>query len=314
MFRGSDTRYATCASTGMNICEHRWDSQYEEVLYHADYIRLLPKFFDERQGKSDSEILPKITALLNDSVKVCSRGPCYCRCFSSQVIQAQIKFVRLYLHDLFSYIKALQKESGGILDIMGIFDELKTLWQKVVNGELLEALQKSLAKLPASTAKTCVTCFKGCGAALVHKVDALFTKTVKAQAVKCASCLLGFSPASLQTTRMPTTENVRAAMPSVSAEEWEKYITLPAQVPPPSTTLGCVEWWKTRAGDFPTLAPIAKAFLLTPRSAALSERTFSLLGHSQATESVQMNAHFLFWTMLPDPYRRMTVCTCPTLH
>ena len=166
---------------------------------------------------------------------------------------------------------------------MGIFNKLKTLWQKVANGELLDALQKSLAKLPANIARACVTCFKGCGAALVQKVDALFNKTLKAQAVKCASCLLGFSPASLQTTQMPTTDTVRAAMPSVSAEEWERYIIFPAQVPPPSTTLGCVEWWKTRAGDLRTLAPIAKAFLLTPRSAAVSERTFSLLGHSQAT-------------------------------
>ena len=45
---------------------------------------------------------------------------------------------------------------------------------------------------------------------------------------------------------------------------------------------GYVEWWKTRVGDFPTLAPIAKAFLLTPCSAALPEWVFSLLGHGHA--------------------------------
>lgn len=78
---------------------------------------------------------------------------------------------------------------------------------------------------------------------------------------------------------MPLTKAMTEAIPLVDAAEWERYITLPRQVPAPTTTAGRVEWWKGRVGEFPLLAPVAIAYLLTPRSSAQAERTFSLLGH-----------------------------------
>lgn len=98
---------------------------------------------------------------------------------------------------------------------------------------------------------------------------------------------------------------MKAAIPLINEKEWEHYITLPTQQPPPvkkagdvhfhffifyfiilkaslpsSTTDGRVRWWKSRLADFPSLAPVAIAYLLTPRSAAQAERTFSRLGHN----------------------------------
>ena len=221
-----------------------------------------------------------------------------CSFACAQVIQLQIKFVQVYLSELIAHIHHLQKESGGVLDVMGMFDKLKALWQPVSAGELHHTLKKSLEHFPSATARECQACFKRCATALVRKVDAILSKTVKAHAIKAAGCLLSLSPASLQTHNMVSADAMKAIIPSLNVAEWEKYITLPPQVPPPSTTLGCVEWWKTRAGEFPTLAPIAKAFLLTPRSAALSERVFSLLGHNQAT--VQACHYSIFHLSLLD--------------
>ena len=39
---------------------------------------------------------------------------------------------------------------------------------------------------------------------------------------------------------------------------------------------------------FPKLAPVAIAYLLSPRSAAAAERTFSLLGHIQTPQRLNM--------------------------
>ena len=39
----------------------------------------------------------------------------------------------------------------------------------------------------------------------------------------------------------------------VDAQEWDRYLTLPAQLPP-HTTDGRVFWWKSRMQDFAVLA------------------------------------------------------------
>ena len=59
-----------------------------------------------------------------------------------------------------------------------------------------------------------------------------------------------------------------------------KYATMRAPVPLPLTTSGRVDWWAHRLDQFPTLAPIAAAYLRFPRFSAQAERTFSLLGHT----------------------------------
>ena len=48
----------------------RWDSQYEEVEYHHQHFRLLVAFFEDRAGKTDSEILPKLNAHVKGKEKV----------------------------------------------------------------------------------------------------------------------------------------------------------------------------------------------------------------------------------------------------
>ena len=66
----------------------------------------------------------------------------------------------------------------------------------------------------------------------------------------------------------------------VDPVEYERYFTLDAPMPLPQTTSGRVDWWAHRLSQFPSLAPIAAAYLRFPRSSAQAERTFSLLGHT----------------------------------
>ena len=94
-----------------------------------------------------------------------------------------------------------------------------------------------------------------------------------------AKALVSFDPAHLQTAKVLPTAAMKKAIPLVDEAEWERYIVLPPQQPPPKSTAGRVQWWKQRLSEFPKLAPIAIAYLLTPRSAAQAERSFSLLGH-----------------------------------
>ena len=54
-----------------------------------------------------------------------------------------------------------------------------------------------------------------------------------------------------------------------------------------------MEWWKIRASEFPTLAPVAQAYLSFPRSSAQSERTFSFVGHIQTDDRLNMSNQVL---------------------
>ena len=115
--------------------------------------------------------------------------------------------------------------------------------------------------------------------AMLLKANKILSTTVKADVIKLAQAMVSFCPANLQTSKVLSTMEMVAAIPLVNALEWEQYLTLPAQRPPPSSTAGRIAWWKARLLAFPTLAPVAIAYLQTPRSSAQSERTFSLLGH-----------------------------------
>ena len=115
--------------------------------------------------------------------------------------------------------------------------------------------------------------------AMVAKMNDLLVKTVKAPAIKRAHALVSFDPSRLQTSKMAPSAAIKDAIPLVDTAEYERYVSYPAQQPPLLTTQGQVDWWRSRLSDFPKLAPLAIAFLLTPRSSCQAERTFSLLGH-----------------------------------
>lgn len=123
---------------------------------------------------------------------------------------------------------------------------------------------------------------------MVSKTDDLLVKTVKGPGVKKAQALASFDPSVLQTSKVSSAPQMKEAIPSVDIAEYEKYLTLPCQVPALTTTQGRVDWWKSRLDLFPKLAPLAIAYLLTPRSAARAERTFSLLGHIQTDDRLNM--------------------------
>ena len=114
----------------------------------------------------------------------------------------------------------------------------------------------------------------------MNKADKLIVKTIQPRAIKVAQALAAFCPSKLQTNHMVSTNAMQEAVPLVNREEWEHYITLPTQQPAPSSTSGRIDWWKSRLADFPTLAAVAIAYLLTPRSSSQAERSFSLLGHT----------------------------------
>ena len=123
---------------------------------------------------------------------------------------------------------------------------------------------------------------------MVSKTEDLLIKTVKGPAIKRAQAVASFDPSILQTSRVSSAPQMAQAIPVVDISEYEQYLTLPGQVPGLTTTQGRVDWWKSRRDLFPKLAPVAIAYLLTPRSAAQAERTFSLLGHIQTDDRLNM--------------------------
>lgn len=70
MFYGNSTRLHLLCVMPFYPPFIRWSSQYEEVLFHSEYIRLIPKFFEEHRVKTDSEIVPKLIDHLDDNLKV----------------------------------------------------------------------------------------------------------------------------------------------------------------------------------------------------------------------------------------------------
>lgn len=144
--------------------------------------------------------------------------------------------------------------------------------------------------------------------AMVTKADNLLVKTVKPKNIKTAQAMVAFDPSNLQTGKMASSAAMRECIPLVAAAEWDRYITLPAQQPALSSTTrhmgwagsrscfqwhvpvptGRINWWKSRLADFPTLAPVAIAYLLTPSSSAQAERSFSLLGHKRGSACVNV--------------------------
>ena len=71
---------------------------------------------------------------------------------------------------------------------------------------------------------------------MVAKVDNLLTKTIQAPSIKVVQAMVSFCPSVLQTDKMIGAKDVKKAIPLVNEEEWEKYVTYPAQRPPPETT------------------------------------------------------------------------------
>lgn len=146
-----------------------------------------------------------------------------------------MSFVKIYLSDLFRDILTLQKESGGILDFLGMFNGYKKHWQALCRGDFDPKLKRAMEKLPSAKARSASAMFQLCGQTLSEKVDSILTKTVKANAIKAASCILSMCPSTLQTPNMVATDVIKSVVPLIDPLEWERYITLPAQTPPPTT-------------------------------------------------------------------------------
>ena len=90
---------------------------------------------------------------------------------------------------------------------------------------------------------------------MVQKIDRLIVKTIKGPAITAAGVMTAMCPSNLQTPKMLPTAAAKAAIPLIDASEWDRFLTLPAQQPAPTSTGGRVEWWLSRLGDFPKLAP-----------------------------------------------------------
>ena len=95
-------------------------------------------------------------------------------------------------------------------------------------------LKRAMEKLPSAQARSASAMFQLCGQTLSEKVDSILTKTVKANAIKAASCILSMCPSTLQTPNMVATDVIKSVVPLIDPLEWERYITLPAQTPPPT--------------------------------------------------------------------------------
>lgn len=263
MVRGNDTR---------------WSSKYDEAIYHDLYFPFLDSFFkkvflhafiflplDAPQAceKSDNDSIWMLAKLLNDS---------------KDVVRVQLGFVVHVMKPLYENIKVLQKQTGGPLDVIELFHRfaflkglsnclsfflhsIKAGFSGMELGNWPPYVSKLLNKMGASKAgnahKTMVACLQvrvfssvalrysvAVAQAMVEKTNNLTTKTIKGDGVRTVQAIASLCPGTLQTEKMVTTTEIKKVLPLINAAEWEKYITLPPQKPPPSTTNGRIEWWK----------------------------------------------------------------------
>lgn len=63
-----------------------------------------------------------------------------------------MKFVLVGLKRVHDSVIVLQKESGGIVDIMDLFDQLKTGFQEIAKGHFPAEVQKTFAMSSAAQA------------------------------------------------------------------------------------------------------------------------------------------------------------------
>lgn len=199
-----------------------------------------------------------------------------------QIIQADMRFIVDTLGPLYQAIKSYQKKSAGDVDALGTFKSLRYTihwlkyeisaflfffrdsWEKVQGGEYSDALNKMLQAMPASTSRVVGVAFKKSGEALTQKVDSILAKTVKPQAMAASKCMRSLCPSALQSAAMCSAAQMQKSIPLIDQNEWDKYLTLPAPQPAPTTTAGRIQWWLNRSSDFPQLASVAIAYLLVP--------------------------------------------------
>ena len=126
---------------------------------------------------------------------------------------------------------------------------------KPMSASVASATHKALK----SAGEVCISAFvvAKCfpSQAMIQKIDALIVKTIKGPAVKAANIIAALCPSNLQTPKMVPSAVAKESIPLIDTTEWDRYLTLPAQQPAPSSTAGRVQWWLTRMAEFPKLAP-----------------------------------------------------------
>ena len=128
------------------------------------------------------------------------------------ILQVQMKFVAIYLGGLYHIITVLQKQLGGILDVLSVMSELKGKWQAGIRS-FDEGLMKLMQRCSADDAKNVARCLVSCLEILVAKMDYTLTKTVKPQSYKAAQFLQAFCPSALQTDKIPSLAAMKECFP-----------------------------------------------------------------------------------------------------
>lgn len=140
-------------------------------------------------------------------------------------------------------------------------------------------------------------------------MDNIFSKVVKPWATEDAKCMRSLCRSALQTSKM------------CSAQEMKKCISFidPGQTADFASSAACSS---NHRGAHPMVAqqlisPVAIAYLLVPSSAAQAEKEFSLLGHIQTSDRLNMSGNCLETppsTTCKNPLRpkfvRFTVGAC----
>ena len=87
---------------------------------------------------------------------------------SYKIIRIQMDFVKVHTQELYHLILALQKEAGGVTNIVSIFGRLRSEWNAVAEGQLHKDIKAALAKLPNPRSTTVASTLYACCKALKH--------------------------------------------------------------------------------------------------------------------------------------------------
>lgn len=100
----------------------RWDSQYDEANFHNNYFAFIPTFYykvvvfllcchlkchAQASNISDSETIKALESMVKSS---------------AEILKAQLAYVVNVMKPLYEAIHVLQKQSGGMFDVMQTFD------------------------------------------------------------------------------------------------------------------------------------------------------------------------------------------------
>lgn len=121
------------------------------MKYHLEYFRFIPSFYEKLIDKTDSDTATKINRHVKDSKQLLKVQMQFYTCTLSTLYQhiAVCKKMYVYLALIFGN-QVLQKQTGGISDIVSTMQSLKGDFNRIGEGQHPDQVRQIMQKLNAA--------------------------------------------------------------------------------------------------------------------------------------------------------------------